>query len=79
MARLTKADSVYRSSQVYHCTDAGVAPERTCRPRHEREEPTQWEGLVLPGVTPAPDDNKKTSFRNLIRFLNKTQSKVELT
>ena len=59
--------------------DAGVAPGRTCRPRHEREGPTQWEGPVLPDVPPAPDDNKKTFSQNLIRFLYKTQRKVELT
>ena len=61
------------------CTGAGVASGRTCRPRHEREGPTQWEGLVLPDVTTAPDDNKKTFSQNLIRFLYKTQRKVELT
>ena len=42
------------------CTGAGVASGRTCRPRHEREGPTQWEGLVLPGVTTAPARSNKT-------------------
>ena len=46
------------------CTGAGVAPGRTCRPRHEREGPTQWEGLVLPGVTPAPARSNKTLVGN---------------
>ncbi len=64
---------------IMFCTAAGVASGRTCRPRHEREGPTQWEGPVLLDVTPAPDDNKKTLSQNLIRFLYKTQRKVELT
>ena len=42
------------------CTGAGVASGRTCRPRHEREGPTQWEGLVLPDVAPAPARSNKT-------------------
>ncbi len=46
------------------CTDAGVASGRTCRPRHEREGPTQWEGLVLPGVTPAQPSANKTLVGN---------------
>lgn len=46
------------------CTVAGVASGRTCRPRHEREGPTQWEGLVLPGVTPAQPSANKTLVGN---------------
>lgn len=30
----------------------GAALERTCRPRHEREGPTKWEGLVLSSAPP---------------------------
>ena len=46
------------------CTGAGVASGRTCRPRHEREGPTQWEGLVLPDVAPAPARSNKTLVEN---------------